>query len=77
METIASTLIGKLIAMGGGYLLAAVILYLFFDQRKENNQLAEQLLKMTKQQTEAITTSTEVLRRVEDLFRDILRKNMQ
>lgn len=75
MDSIASTVIAKLVTMGGGYVLASVLLYLFIDQRRTNAKLSDSLLQLTRQQTEAITSSSEVLRRVEDLFRELIRRS--
>lgn len=74
MEAIANTLIGKLVTMGGGYILASVMLWLYLDQRKTNNKLAEAFIQATKDQSEMMATTREVLRRVEEVLRETMRK---
>lgn len=73
MEGIFSTLAGKLIATGGGYLVAAILLVIYWLERKETTKLQDTVITMAKDQTAAAVKTESVLVRMEELVKEIAR----
>jgi hypothetical protein len=74
MEALLSTVVGKLVALGGGYLLAAVMILLYVRERRESRDLSLTLIEMAKGQTEASVRTVEVLQSVKETLTELGRR---
>lgn len=68
MEVLVGPLVAKLLTLGGGYVLAAVLLVLYVLERKQTSALADskdklydKLFAISEKQTEALTRVNSVL----------------
>jgi predicted alpha/beta-fold hydrolase len=74
MEGILGTAVGKLVAMGGAYLFGAIMLALYFLERKSNAKLQDTVLCLSREQTQAIVTFSNVLDRVKETLSEVARR---
>ena len=74
MEQFVGPLVSKLIAAGGGFLLGAIMLLLYLLERKQNVTQSKEIIKMSKDNTEAITRVGEVLNNVQETLREVARR---
>jgi hypothetical protein len=73
VDGIFSTLLGKMIATGGGYLVAAIMVVLYWLERRETAKLQDTVIGLAVGQTEAATKTEVVLSRMEELIQEIAR----
>ena len=74
MDALLSSLLGKLVALGGGYVLAAIMVLLYIRERRESRDLSNTLIGMAQAQTAASVKTSEVLMRVEETLKELGRR---